>query len=193
MPTTNAAWVCVQSADLLRRVEEIVLETMTALGTDLHAGVSEDVHRSLSADESSALKQQIAAIHDLTDQLQHLTERLPDDDSEISYTEIREGAATELADGILDPRAALLAIGVLDAKAGWAALADALETTDVRTAWDDVTLDNMLARSRGADHRKALRVIRDAGLSPGSTFPECSPEDLQRLAASLARHARGST
>jgi hypothetical protein len=189
MSETNSAWQCVQIADLLRRVEEAVLEAITVLGTTIHGGIGEGVHRTLGVGEIAGLKEKVAVASDLTDQLAQLGERLPDTRIELSYATAFDGAAADLSEGILDPRMALLAARVLDVKTAWAALAQALLSTDVCAAWEGVTVEQMLLRSRGATRGEARRVIADAGLPAASVFSECSARGIERLATALKRCA----
>jgi hypothetical protein len=188
MPTSKSAWQCVQIADLLRRVEEIVLDSITALGAGVHAGLGEGTTCTLSRTEVAGLKDKLVVASDLSDQLAQLGERLPNHDIDVSYEGARDGAAADLADGILDPTMALLAARVLDVTTGWPALAQALVSTDVRAAWDDVTVEQMLLRSRGATRTQVRQVIRDAGLASNVTFAALPAKGIEALAAALNGH-----
>jgi hypothetical protein len=183
MVRVNAAWISLQIADLLRRLEDRVLEAITAQGPDLLAS-PDTVDTAISAEETDRIKDAIDEIYDLADQLAQLGPRLPSGRIEINHREVWDGAVTALADGQVDSHDALLAARILDIPSGWAALADTLTSTDAPALWD-MTLAELLIRFRGADERLVRRAIQEAGLEPELTFSSCSPDVLARLASVL--------
>jgi hypothetical protein len=104
---------------------------------------------------------------------------------------VRDAAAADLADGIVDPRRVLLAARLLDVRHGWPALAASLVAGDVVSAWGALTVGELIGRFRDADARVVARVVEEAGLRPGSRFAACPAEQLVAVAAGLRRHASG--
>jgi hypothetical protein len=187
MPTTTTAWICVQVADLLRSTEELVLDALTVLGSEVHAGMKQDAQVVLTDNALGELTSRLADIAEAGERLRGLAERLPQERSSISYDEARAGAAADLAEGIVEPQAVLLAARVLDVQTGWTALAEALLSADVRFAWDSITASELLGRFRGADPQVVQGVIAEAGVSPEASLADPPDDQVACLASAVLR------
>jgi hypothetical protein len=183
------AWACVQISDLLRRANDEVrcaTETLDLDPTDIPA----DLERTMFCSEADRLKRALLNIVEIAEQLEHLAEGLPaDDDIRIAGEGIGAEAAADLANGILDPRRALLAAGVLDRRTGFGALAEGLRCSEAHAAWTEEAVEDMLSRFRGADPLLVRDILSDMGLSAGTSFANLDAGDAARLAAALAHRA----
>jgi hypothetical protein len=187
----RAGWTLVQLAESVRRAERLLLDGIALVGPHAHAAMPADAAIELSADELRRLVASLAEGVEIAEQLDLLSARLPDTGLAAPYEAVRDAAAADLAEGIVDPRRVLLAARVLDVAHGWGALAASLAAGDVVSAWEALTVEQLLGRFRGADPRVVAQVVEDAELEADARFASCSPERLAALAAELRRHASG--
>lgn len=185
------AWACVQISDLLRRASDDVryaTKTLDLDPTDLPA----HLERTMLCSEADRLKHALLTIAEIAEQLEHLAERLPaDEDIRIAGEDISAEAAADLANGILDPRRALLAAEILDRRTGFGALAEGLRCTEAHASWTDETVEDVLSRFRGVDPLLVRDILNDTGLPTGTSFADLDAGDAARLATTLA-HCAGS-
>ncbi len=187
----SAAWTLVQTGELLRRADDLLLTCLRVLGPQAHAGFPEDAMLSLDVDAVEALHALLAELGDAGDRLRVLGDCLPAASLELRYEDLRDAAADDLAGGIADPGRALLAARALDLADGWPALAEALRAGDAHADWHEVTVAQLLRRFRGADAELVLGVLTEAGIGDDATFADCPPERLDRLAVTLEARAAG--
>lgn len=187
----RAGWTLVQISELVRRAEELLLDGVTLLGPHAHAAMSPAATIELGAAELRRVATALTEGVELAEQLELLAARLPDGAIAARYDAVRDAAAADLADGIVDPRRVMLAARMLDVASGWPALAGSLAAGDVVSAWGALTVESLLGRFREADPRAVARVAAEAGLDPGTRFSACPPERLAALAAGLRSHASG--
>ncbi len=114
-------------------------------------------------------------------------ERIPASGMSATYDELRDGAATVLADGLLDPLAVRAA-----ATAGWLALADALLSTDVRHAWEELRIDDRLCSFRDVGSAVVTRLLDQTRVSGSERWATLDDEATRALAATLRQYARRS-
>jgi hypothetical protein len=190
MSTTTPAWLSVRIAELLRRAEEMVLAGLAVLGTELSAGIKPDADVVLSSGTVASLSRTVMEVAEVGERLRDLAERLPRDELRITYGAVRDGAARDLADGIMEARTALLAARVLDVPAGWSALAEALLSTDAPSFWGAMTPTELLSRFRGANAHEVRAVLADAGIESDASFAECGDDRIAQLASALLEHVR---
>jgi hypothetical protein len=184
-----AGWTLVQLSELVRRAEELLLDGITLLGPQAHAGMSADATIELAP---LALQRVAAALSEgveIAEQLELLAARLPTDALQAPYDAVRDAAAADVASGIVDPQRLLLAARVLDVPHGWPALAASLTAGDVVSTWGGLTVEALLGRFRGADPRVVAEVVATAGLESGARFADCPAERLAALAEGLRRLA----
>lgn len=188
----KVGWTLVQLAELVRRAEELLLDGITLVGPHVHADMAPDARVALGAPQ---LRRVAAALHEgveLAEQMELLTERLPDEAVEAGYAAVCDAAAAELANGIVDPRRVLVAARLLDVERGWPALADSLAAGDVVTAWGGLTVEALLGRFRGADPRAVERIAAEVGLVElDAPFSACPPARLTALAEAMRAYASG--
>lgn len=192
--TTTAAdiWTVVRVGEALARAEQQHLAMLRLLDRNARVTMPERARWTLG---TSALAQMRELLHEqaTTMELLHsLAADFPAEEVHATYPQLRDGAAGDLASGILDPDRALLAARALDTGTGWAALADALCAIDVRTLWPRLTLGELLGAFRGADRHAVRRILTEAGLTPDDAFANCPPAKLARL-ASVLRNFTAST
>jgi hypothetical protein len=187
----RVGWTLVQLSELVRRAEELLLDGITLVGPQAHAGMASDATIALGAAELNRVADTLTEGVEIAEQLELLAARLPAGAVEARYEAVRDAAAADLADGIVDPRRVLLAARLLDVRHGWPALAASLVAGDVVSAWGALTVGELIGRFRDADARAAARVVEEAGLRPGSRFAACPAEQLAAVAAGLRRHASG--
>jgi hypothetical protein len=182
----HAGWTLVQLSELIRRAEELLLDGITLVGPHAHAGMP--MQATLRLDEWQVRRVVAALVEgvELAEQLELLASRLPAGPIEADYAAVRDAAANDLAEGVVDPRRARLVARLLDVVHGWPALAASL-SGDVVSGWDGLTVEELLGSFRGADGEVVLQVMRRAGLRPGALFASCPPERLVALAAELRR------
>jgi hypothetical protein len=184
-------WTLVQISELVRRAEELLLDGITLVGPHAHAGMGAETTIELSLAELRRVASALTEGVELAEQLELLSTRLPDGGVEASYAAVRDAAAADLANGIVDPRRVLLAARILDVARGWPALAASLAVGDVVSAWGGLTIEGLLIRFREADRGAVELVATEAGVELGERFASCPPEQLAALAAGLRRHASG--
>lgn len=184
-----AGWTLVQLSELVRRAEELLLDGITLAGPHTHAGMPADATIELAPGELQRVAAALAEGVEIAEQLKLLAARLPADPVLARYDAVRDAAAADVANGIVDPRRLLLAARLLDVAHGWPALAASLAAGDVVSTWDGLTVETLLGRFRGADPQLVEQVVAAAGLEHGSRFADCPAEQLAALAAGLRRHA----
>ena len=175
----------------MRRAEELLLDGITLVGPHAHAGMPSEATIELGADGVRRVAASLIEGVEISEQLELLAARLPDEAIEAPYDAVRDAVVADLAGGIVEPRRALLAARLLDVPSGWDALAASLAAGDVVSAWGGLTVEELLGRFRGADPRAVAQVVEEAGLEPGARFAACPAERLAALAAGLRRHASG--
>jgi hypothetical protein len=181
----STAWTLVQTTELLRSADELLLASLRMLGPEAHAGFPEDALVTLDLDTVEALHGLLAELGDVGDRLRVLADCLPAAAVELRYEDLRAAAADDLSSGIADPARALLAARTLDLADGWPALAEALRAGDSHTDWHEVTVARLLRRFRGATAEAVEDVLAAAGIAADATFAACPPERLDRLARAL--------
>lgn len=187
----QAGWSVVQLSELVRRAEELLLDGVTLVGSHAHAGMRPDAAIELGAAEVRRLVATLAEGVEIAEQLELLAARLPDRPVMADYAAVRDAAAADLANGIVDPRRVVLAARLLDVAHGWSALAASLTAGDVVSAWGSLTAEMLLGSFRGAESQDVARVCEEAGVELGTRFSTCPPEQLVALAARLRRHQSG--
>jgi hypothetical protein len=190
--THAAGWTLIQLAELVRGVEDLLVEATTVLAPDAHGGMPADAELSLGSTERQRVSDTLEEVAETADRLLLLASQLPQGEVHASYEDVRDAAAEDLTNGILDPQRALLAARLLDVRSGWPALAVALRESDVVTAWGSITVEQLLGRFRGGDRELVQRVVAEAGLPPDSPFASCQDAWLEQLAGALERHASRS-
>ncbi len=185
----QTGWTLIQLAEMVRRVEELLLDGLTLAGPHLHAGMPPDAALELTATDVRRVVTALAEGIEIAEHLELIATSVPDGPLEVGYEAVRDAAAADLARGIVDPRRALLAARLLDVEHGWPALAAALGSGDAVDTWGSLTVEELLVRFRGADREVARRLVADAGLTRDARFSTASPERLAALADGLRRHA----
>jgi hypothetical protein len=181
----------VRIGELVHAAEQVQLELIETLGPEACAAIPGGATIALDAGEVQRVRDGIEAAFELAEELRSLGEHLPAGELRVTAEQAGEGAAADLAGGILDLARLRLAARVLEARAGWAALAQGLRVSESVGAWGDVTVSEILLAFRDVDPRLIEVVLRDALLAPFTTFEECSAEALGRLAQVLDAHAAG--
>jgi hypothetical protein len=188
----RTGWTLVQLSELVRRAEELLLDGITLVGPHAHAGMAADATIELAPDELARVASQLTEGVEIAEQLDLLAARLPRNAGiRASYEAVRNAAAADLANGIVDPRRMLLAARLLDVARGWPALAASLTAGDVVSAWGSLTVLELLGRFRNADPSLVGQIAAEAGVDQDTRFAACPPEQLEALAAGLRRHATG--
>jgi hypothetical protein len=188
----RAGWTLVQLSELVRRAEQLLLDGITLVGPQAHAGMAPDATIELGTDELRRVAAALTEGVEIAEQLELLAVRLPRDGPvEARYAAVRDAAAADLAGGILDPQRVLLAARLLDVAQGWPALATSLAAGDVVSVWGALTVETLLERFRDADPRAVEQIVAEAGVAPQTRFADCPSEQLDALAAGLRRHASG--
>jgi hypothetical protein len=187
----RAGWTLVQLSELVRRAEQLLLDGIALVGPNAHAAMAPGATIELGPAELERVVAALAEGGEIAEQLELLAARLPGDAIVASYDAVRAAAAADVANGIVDPRRLLLAARVLDVAHGWPALAGALTAGDVVSAWDGLTVEQLLGRFRDADPQLVARVASDAGVEPEACVAACPPARLGALAEGLRRHATG--
>lgn len=187
----RAGWALVQLSELVRRAEELLLDGITLVGPHAHAAMGRDATIELGAAELERVVAALTEGGEIAEQLELLAARLPGDAVTASYAAVRDAAAADLANGIVDPRRLLLAARILDAAHGWPALAASLTAGDAVSAWGALTVEGLLGRFRDVDVALVALVAAEAGVEAGARLAACSPEQLAALAGGLRRHASG--
>lgn len=185
----QAGWTLVQLSELVRRVEELLLDGITLAGPHVHAGMPPDASLELTATDVRRVVSALAEGIEIAEHLDLLAARLPDGPLDVDYAAVRDAAAADLARGIVDPRRALLAARLLDVEHGWPALATALASGDATDTWLSLTVEELLLRFRGADRDQVAELLAEAGLGADARFAQTPPEQLAALADCLQRRA----
>ncbi len=185
------AWQLVQIAELMRRAEHLHLGAMRLLPSEARAELPADSSATITAAEIEQLAARAAESAEIAEQIRLLAQRLPDEDVEIAYDDVREAAAADLAQGILDHERVLVAARVLDVAAGWPALAEALRVVDIRDSWTGWTPRRMLSAFRGAGEQLVNLALQLAEIPPESDYADCTAEQLARLASAIDELGHG--
>jgi len=188
----RSGWTLIQLLEQIRRAEELLLDVITVAGPHLHGGMPSDARLELTATDVRRILTALGESVDIAEHLELLATHLPDRALEVGYEAVRDAAAADLAQGIVDPRRALLAARLLDVTHGWRALATALGTADAVATWEGLTVEELLLRFRGADRGVVRELIAAAGLKPGARFATSSSERIAALADGLRRSASRS-
>jgi hypothetical protein len=185
--TTHSApaWQLVQIAELVRRAEQLHLGAMRLLAPETRAEMPVGTIATMSAAEIQQLAATAAEGAEIAEQMRQLAERLPGEDVEIAYEDVREAAATDLAQGVLDPYRVLVAARVLDVATGWPALAEALRVVDIRDSWTGWTPRRMLSAFRGAGRKLVSHALQLADVPTDAVYSDCTADQLARLAAAI--------
>ena len=109
-----AGWTLVQLSELVRRAEELLLDGITLAGPHTHAGMPADATIELAPGELQRVAAALAEGVEIAEQLELLAARLPADPVLARYDAVRDAAAADVANGIVDPRRLLLAARLLD-------------------------------------------------------------------------------
>lgn len=189
MSTGADAWAVVQVAELIRACERLLSRALETLDSDVRAAMPATGGWSLSSGDAEQLHRLLGEHGELAERLSMCAGGLPMEGLIASYADVSAGAAASLADGILDPAGVVLAAAALRVREGWAALADTLESTDVRVGWDQVLVAELLGDFRGADLHIVNRVLGEAGIDRDDSWPDLSAPATRRLAAVLRAHA----
>lgn len=187
----DVGWTLVQLSELVRRVEELLLDGLTLAGPHLHTGMPPDAALVLTATDMRRIRAALGESVEIAEQVELLSGQLPDGPLDVDYEAVRSAAAEDLANGIVDPRRALLAARLLGLEHGWPALAAALVTGDAAASWEELTVAELLTRFRGADREVVRELIAAAGIAQDARFATCAPEQLVALADGLRGHASG--
>lgn len=185
----SAGWTLTQLAETIRNADALLLDAIVLLAPDAHGGMPDDAEIALSAHDAECVSDALEEAAELTERLRLLASRLPAGELHATYEEVRTAAAADLAQGIIDPRRALLAARLLDVEHGWPALAQALRESDVAPVWEGIGVAELLGCFRGADRAIVERAVADAQLAPETSLASCPPDRLEALAGALERHA----
>ena len=182
-------WLVIGIAELVGVGEELLLRALRVLDPDARATMPADGGWVLSGSDAEELRTLLAEHGEIAERLRTLSERLPEHGVTATYSDVRDGAAAALRDGILDSATVMTTAAAVDVGTGWIALADALASTDVRGAWTGVTVKELLESFRDADRRLVTRALADVGVDPDMPWPELSLDQTRRLAGTLRAHA----
>ncbi len=185
MSDASEAWLVVGIAELVGVGEELLLRALRALDPDARASMPEDGGWVLSGSDADELRTLLAEHGEVAERLRTLSERLPEHGVTATYTDVRDGAAAALADGILDPATVVMTATAVDVGTGWVALADALASTDVRGAWTELAVGELLESFRHADRRLVSRALADVAVDAHTPWPDLSLDQTRRLARTL--------
>ncbi len=186
------AWAVVQLAELVLASEDELLAALRTLSPDARASMPEDGAWVLTGADAEGLRTLLTEHSDRAERLRLLAERLPECGVSATSSDVRDGATTALADGILDPVSVQLAASALDRSTGWIALAGALVSTNVRCGWTELRADDLLRTFRDADPEVVAHVLAEAGVRADEWWATLNDEATRRLAGTLRQHARRS-
>jgi hypothetical protein len=174
-------WAVVQIAELVRNSEELLLRALRQLDPDVRADMPDDAAWVLSGEEADELRGLLCEHRDIAEQMHMLADRIPEHGLTATYADVRDGAADALAEGILDLALLTMATRALDTRAGWTALGESLTSTDVRTSWTDLDVDQLLGSFRDVDRRLVRRVLEMAQLAPDARLDQLTDAQAQQL------------
>jgi hypothetical protein len=173
----GAVWKVAQIAFLAR-------QAITALDR-LPSGV-----REIDADtlddpvdlDPKTLRHFAEALLDTAAQIETIAAGLPDRRIRLDRPQIRAAADRALRHGIAAPEQVLFATRQLPYRDAYRALAHALETTDARLTWDDLTVADLLSNATGATIGLARMIASIAGLAPSAELSRCTHAQATALA-----------
>jgi len=183
------AWNVVQIAELIRASEAVLLGALRILDVDARATMPRHATWVLSAAELDDLRTMVFEHAEFAERLRLIAEQLPARELLAVYDDVAAGAAAALADGILDPTTVRLAAGALGIRQGCAALADALVSTDVRSAWSELTVAALLNAFRDVDQAVVTHLINESGVDPVLTWAAADDETIRRVVVVLRSYA----
>lgn len=187
MTARAEAWNVVQIAELVRASESGLLHALHILDVDARVTMPRQATWSMSAASLDDLRTLLFEHAEIAERMRLIAEQLPMRELLVVYDDVATGAAAALADGILDPAMVRLAAEALDVKGGWAALADALASTDVRSGWSDLTIAGLLEAFRDVDQRLVARLADESAIDPVLTWADADDETIRRVVALLRR------
>ncbi len=186
------AWHVYQIEDLLDRAERVATAGMRVLRR-AHAKAGDDVFR-LRPQRIAILTEAVDELGELAEQARTFTEQLPARDIRVT----RQGAATqalrELGEGAIYDCRRVLLVGRMASRAeGLRALARGLRASDAYESWNGLTLKEMLQAFDRMTPQLIRLLVTDARLAPGHDVAQCSPAEVNRLAARIDDYVdRGS-
>jgi uncharacterized SAM-binding protein YcdF (DUF218 family) len=192
MTAASDAWAVVQLVELVVASENGLLAALRTLSIDARASMPEDGAWVLTGSDAEALRALLAEHGDRAERLRLLADQIPESGVTATYSDVRDGAAAALADGILDPVSVQVAASALDRAAGWTALADALVSTDARCGWTELRVDDLLRTFRDADPEVVAHALEEAGVRADECWATLDDEATRRMAKTLRQHARRS-
>lgn len=189
MSSAAEAWTVVQIAELARSSEELLLRALDTLDVDVRAAMPEVSGWVLSGSDADELRTLLTEHSEIGERLRMLAEHLSEEGVTATYPDIRDGAASALADGILDPTVVAMTASALDIPTGWIALADSLVSTDARCAWTELRAGDLLAAFRHVDRRLVVRLLEEAAVGSDECLATLDTEATHRLARLLRSYA----
>jgi hypothetical protein len=184
----RGGWQLVQIAELLVQIERLGGRALRILG-EVDGDLAEGASLHFSSAELAEATTLALDVAQLAERLQELAEALPGGHVEVAYPDVAAAAAHELAQGIIDAGRARLAARLLDRDHGWRALAQGLEQGDSHTVWEDTSIADLLGGFRDVTPDEVRALAAEAGLTAGAEIADCDPDEVVRLAASLAQRA----
>lgn len=157
---TAAAWRLVEIAELVRRGEQLHLSAMSLLPAEVRAEMPKETDTTMPAVDIEQLASIAVESVEIAEQVRQLAQSLPDEDVAIVYEDVREAAAADLEQGVLDHERVLVAARVLEVRNGWPALAEALRVVDIRDSWTHATPCRTLSAFRGAGRQLVSRALQ---------------------------------
>lgn len=185
MTAAKDAWNVVQLAELIRASEAVLLRALRVVDSSAPESMPRRATWSLSSADVEQLRTLAFEHAEMAQRVQLIAEQLPARELRAAQDDVAAGASAAMVDGILDPATLTVAAGVLDAKQGWAALADCLASTDVRSAWLDLTITALLSTFRDVDQRILTRLINESAVDPGLTWAAADDETIRRVVGVL--------
>lgn len=140
-------------------------------------------------EQMTALSEDVA---ELASQIALILGDLPRAPLAVRARELAASAGARLADGLIDQRRAFTAAGLLTARDGFPALAQALVDCDAHACWSARVVE-LLAAFRDVDATRARQVAALAGVPDTARFDELAPERVLELAHVLRQLATRPT
>lgn len=181
----------VEFAESLRATETVVLH-MLGLLRGVDPAIPATVEFALSTADAVEVLALRAELGDLADQLQFAADSLPAEDIHFRWRDIQQQASAAVAAGVGDPRRLLVLARCLGVPAGFRALAESLRCTESHLSWDRLHVGDVIGAFRDADRSLARSLTNAANLSPDSSFPALSRQQVTRLASVLETYVTKS-